>query len=254
MPTRSARPASRLHADARRRARRVPRVVERAGFDATVRRRGSRPKPDPDFPTAPFPNPEEPGVLDLALDLARRHRADLVLANDPDADRLAVAIPEAGRLAGPHRRRDRRAARRAHARVERRATTASSPVPSCRRDCSTGSQPRPACRARATLTGFKWISRAGDTDGRRLVFGYEEALGYAVTPRCATRTGSRPALAIADLAARGSLTDALDALAAAHGLHATAQWSMRFADNAAASAFIAGVRARLRRLHSAASR
>jgi phosphomannomutase len=199
-------------------------------------------KPDPDFPTAPFPNPEEPGVLDLALDLARRHRADLVLANDPDADRLAVAVPtaagwrvltgdEIGALLGSHMLATTSGDDRVVARsvvssrlLDRIATAAGVP-------------------ARATLTGFKWISRAGDTDGRRLVFGYEEALGYAVTPRVRDKDGLTAALAIADLAARGSLADALDALADAHGLYATSQWSMRFADAAGAAAFTARLRA-----------
>ncbi len=126
-PTRSrSEPGSaRITTDRRRRARRVPRrrrgsrdaaprelrvvytplhgvgldvflaLWERAGFPPPIVV-DAQAKPDPDFPTAPFPNPEEPGVLDLALDLATRHRADLVLANDPDADRLAVAVPHGG--------------------------------------------------------------------------------------------------------------------------------------------------------------
>jgi phosphomannomutase len=199
-------------------------------------------KPDPDFPTAPFPNPEEPGVLDLALDLARRHRADLVLANDPDADRLAVAVPtaagwrvltgdEIGALLGSHML----ATTSGDDRVVARSVVSSRLLD---RIAAAAGVP-----ARATLTGFKWISRAGDTDGRRLVFGYEEALGYAVTPRVRDKDGLTAALAIADLAARGSLADALDALADEHGLYATSQWSMRFADAAGAAAFTARLRA-----------
>ena len=216
-------------------------LLERAGFDAPLVVEAQA-KPDADFPTAAFPNPEEPGVLDLALDLARRHRADLVLAHDPDADRLAVAIPEAGdwrvltgdetgALLGAHML----ASSAGDDRVVARSVVSSRLLD---RIAAAAGVP-----ARATLTGFKWISRAGDTDGRRLVFGYEEALGYAVTPRVRDKDGLTAGLAIADLAARGSLTDALDTLARAHGLHATAQWSLRFDDNAAASAFIAGVRA-----------
>ena len=97
--------------------------------------------------------------------------------------------------------------------------------------------------ARTSLTGFKWISRAGDADGRRLVFGYEEALGYAVTPAVRDKDGLTAALAMATLAVEGSLIDALDRLAEAHGLHATDQWSMRFADAAGAAAFTARLRA-----------
>jgi phosphomannomutase len=153
---------------------------ERAGFAAPFVVQDQA-EPDPDFPTAPFPNPEEPGVLDLALDLARRKRADIVLANDPDADRLAVAVPdggdwrvltgnEVGALLGAHILDSTTGDDRVVARsvvsarmLDRIAATAGVP-------------------SRATLTGFKWVSRAGDADHRRLVFGYEEALGYAVSP------------------------------------------------------------------------
>ncbi|MGH8977467.1 MAG: phospho-sugar mutase, partial [Acidimicrobiia bacterium] len=71
------------------------RLWEHAGFDPPIVV-DQQAEPDPEFPTAPFPNPEEPGVLDLALELANRHHADVVLANDPDADRLAVAVPHGG--------------------------------------------------------------------------------------------------------------------------------------------------------------
>jgi phosphomannomutase len=214
---------------------------ERAGFPPPIVV-DAQAKPDPDFPTAPFPNPEEPGVLDLALDLARRHRADLVLANDPDADRLAAAVPaaggwrvltgnEIGALLGAHML----------------ATTSGDDRVVARSIVSSRLLDRIAAAAgvpaRTTLTGFKWVSRAGDTDGRRLVFGYEEALGYAVSPKVRDKDGLTAALALADLAGRGSLTDMLDALADAHGLYATSQWSLRFADAAGAAAFTARLRA-----------
>ena len=214
---------------------------ERTGFAAPFVV-GEQAEPDADFPTAPFPNPEEPGVLDLALDLARRKRADIVLANDPDADRLAVAIPdgddwrvltgdEIGALLGAHALANSSGDDRVVARSIVSSTwldkiAAAANVP-----------------ARVTLTGFKWISRAGDADGRRLVFGYEEALGYAVTPRVRDKDGLTAALAMADLAARGSVADALTDLARAHGLHATSQWSVRFTDTAGAADFTARVRA-----------
>jgi phosphomannomutase len=214
---------------------------ERVGFTApdVVEQQA---KPDPDFPTAPFPNPEEPGVLDLALARARQVGADLVLANDPDADRLAVAIPqdgdwrvlsgdEVGAVLGAHLL----------------ATTAGDDRVVARSIVSSRLLDRIAAAegvpARATLTGFKWVSRAGDTDGRRLVFGYEEALGYAVTPRVRDKDGLTAAVAIADLAARGSLDDELRRLADTYGLYATSQWSMRFADAAGAAAFTAHLRA-----------
>jgi phosphomannomutase len=87
------------------------------------------------------------------------------------------------------------------------------------------------------------VSRAGDLDGRRLVFGYEEALGYAVTPAVRDKDGLTAALATGELAARGSLLDVLDDLATTHGLHTTDQWSMRFADPSDAAAFSAALRA-----------
>ncbi len=94
-----------------------------------------------------------------------------------------------------------------------------------------------------TPTGFKWVSRAGDALGRRLVFGYEEALGYAVLPAVRDKDGLTAALAFGDLAARGPVDDALTQLARRYGFHATAQWSMRFPDPEGAVAFTDVVRA-----------
>jgi phosphomannomutase len=214
---------------------------ERAGFEPPLVV-GEQADPDPDFPTAPFPNPEEPGVLDLALYLADRNHADLLLANDPDADRLAVAVPRAGgwkvltgneigwllgsRALARSSGDDRVVARSIVSSTLLDDLAAAAGVP-----------------ARATLTGFKWVSRAGDADHRRLVFGYEEALGYAVSPAVRDKDGLTAALAIGELAAEGSLVDMLDDLATAHGLHATDQWSMRFADPARAAVFTGALRA-----------
>jgi phosphomannomutase len=214
---------------------------ERAGF-APAEIVEVQAKPDPDFPTAPFPNPEEPGVLDHARDLAARHGADLVLANDPDADRLAVAIPsggtwralrgdEIGALLGAHVL----ASTTGDDRVVGRSIVSSRLLD---RLAEASDVP-----ARVTLTGFKWVSRVGDRDGRRLVFGYEEALGYAVNPLVRDKDGLTAAVAIAELASRTSLADELDRLAEAHGLHVTGQWSMRFDDGLGAAAFTARVRA-----------
>jgi phosphomannomutase len=214
---------------------------ERAGF-APAAIVDVQAKPDPDFPTAPFPNPEEPGVLDHARALAERLDADLLLANDPDADRLAVAIPvdgawralkgdEIGALLGAHML----SSTSGDDRVVGRSIVSSRLLD---RIAAAAGVP-----SRVTLTGFKWVSRVGDRDGRRLVFGYEEALGYAVNPLVRDKDGLTAAIALAELASRTSLADELDRLAAAHGLHATGQWSMRFADGRGAAAFTAHVRA-----------
>jgi len=179
-------------------------------------------QPDPEFPTARFPNPEEPGVMDEALALGRRVRADLVLANDPDADRLAVAAgrdprvltgDELGLLLADEVLR--------HGRGPVAATVVSSTALRLL-------AARRGVRYVETLTGFKWIMRADP----ELVFGYEEALGYAVRPGLVRdKDGITAAVAVARMAAaehaRGrSLLDRLDDLARELGVVATAQVSI----------------------------
>lgn len=160
----------------------LSRILETAGYPApTVVAEQIR--PDGRFPTVAFPNPEEPGAMDLAFETARRVGADLVIANDPDADRLAVAIPDASAAEGWRRLSGNqiglllgwRAAEKA------RATDAAAGASLA---CSLVSSPGLQTVAEhygldfhATLTGFKWISRAPG-----LVFGFEEALGYLVNP------------------------------------------------------------------------
>jgi phosphomannomutase len=196
--------------------------------------------PDPDFPTVTFPNPEEPGALDLALALARRSGADLVIANDPDGDRLAVAIPDpgvpggwrtltgdqVGALLGAYLL-DRFPAPRAGRGDDRLlVSTIVSATMLARIAAATGA------RYALTLTGFKWIVRAGESQpDARFVFGYEEALGYAVTDIVRDKDGIGAALAILGLATRArsageSLLEAYDALETAHGVHLTAQLTM----------------------------
>jgi phosphomannomutase len=203
------------------------RVFVGAGFDepATVTQQL---EPDGTFPTVAFPNPEEPGALDLAFALARETDAELVLANDPDADRLAVGLPtpdgwrrlsgnEVGLLLGW------RAARRAAS-----GTLA----------CSIVSSPGLAAIAELTglahvetLTGFKWISRAPE-----LVFGFEEALGYLVDPDIVRdKDGISAAVDLLTLAselkAEGrTLADYANELVANIGAHESAQISLRFTD------------------------
>ena len=141
-------------------------------------RRTSSPQqeqPDPDFPTVAFPNPEEPGAMDLAMALAEQHGADLVVANDPDADRCAAAVP------GPHGwrmlRGDEVGALLGAPPAALAASRASTPPRSSRRPCSGKMAAAAGQPYVETLTGFKWIGRV---DG--LAFGYEEALGYCVDP------------------------------------------------------------------------
>jgi phosphomannomutase len=160
----------------------LSRILQAAGYPApTVV--AEQIQPDGKFPTVAFPNPEEPGAMDLAFETARRVAADLVIANDPDADRLAVAIPDDSAPDGWRRLSGNqiglllgwRAAEKA------RATDAAAGASLA---CSLVSSPGLQTVAEhyglafhATLTGFKWISRAPG-----LVFGFEEALGYLVNP------------------------------------------------------------------------
>jgi phosphomannomutase len=206
------------------------RAFEQAGFTApdVV---AAQAAPDPDFPTVAFPNPEESGALDLALAQARRSGADLVLANDPDGDRLAVAVPDTGggwrTLTG-----DQVGALLGAYLLAR---TPPGPGPDDRLVVTTIVSSRLLSRIAAaagaqyaeTLTGFKWIVRAGDP-GSRFVLGYEEALGYSVGDIVRDKDGIGAALALLGLAARArsggeSLLDAYDALEVAHGVHLTAQ-------------------------------
>ncbi len=198
--------------------------------------------PDPDFPTVAFPNPEEPGALDLALALAREVGADLVIANDPDADRCAIAVEfpgtgwralrgdELGALLGD-----------ALLRAGTPGTYATTIVSSQLLGKMAAAHAAPYAE---TLTGFKWITRAADD----LAYGYEEAIGYAVAPRLVRdKDGISAALLAAsisaELAAGGSSIPArLDELAEQYGVHATDQLSLRVAD----VSLIADAMARLR--------
>jgi phosphomannomutase len=206
-------------------------AFERAGFPRPVVV-PAQSEPDPDFPTVGFPNPEEPGALDLAIAAAAGHAADLVVANDPDADRCAVAIPlggdsgsgggyrmlsgdEVGVLLAAHILR----------RENPRGTFAASIVSGTLLHRIAHSAGVPYAE---TLTGFKWLSRVPG-----LRYAYEEALGYCVDPAAvADKDGITAALLVCELAAtlaaegRG-LADLLDDLAVEHGLHATGQLSVR---------------------------
>lgn len=201
--------------------------------------------PDAAFPTVAFPNPEEPGALDLAIALAKQQNADLVVANDPDADRLAIAVPDAngewralsgnavGTLLGW------RIAERLVA-EDKDGTLAASIVSS------------PALKEIArkfnrdyveTLTGFKWISRAGG-----LAFGYEEALGYLVDPaKVRDKDGISAAVEMLSLAAElkaagSSLPQHLVEFAEKYGAYASGQISVRVSNLAEIDATMQSLR------------
>ena len=197
--------------------------------------------PDPDFPTVAFPNPEEPGAIDLALATARAHNADLVIANDPDADRCAAAIKD--------RSGDWRMLRGDElgvifgewiARTSPQGTFGNSIVSSSiLRKISAYY----GIDFQEVLTGFKWLAKIED-----LAFGYEEAIGYAVDSETVNdKDGISAAIFLAqiatDLAVVGKdLNDLLDEVWQRHGFHATEQISIRVADMGAITKLLAGLR------------
>ena len=186
--------------------------------------------PDPDFPTVAFPNPEEPGAIDLALALAQHTGADLVIANDPDADRCAAAVnfpgsgwrmlrgDEVGWLLGTRLAQD-----------SKKDLVFANSIVSSRMLAAIAAAH--GLGHEQTLTGFKWISRTP-----HLAYGYEEALGYCVAPDLVRdKDGISAALILAEYAAelkaQGSgFPQVLDELALAHGAHQTDQLSLRVKD------------------------
>jgi len=202
-------------------------VVERAGFPA-LHVVGSQAEPDPDFPTVAFPNPEEPGAMDLALELAGRIDADVIVANDPDADRCAVGVRDGEghrMLSG-----DQVGALLADLLLSRGVdgTYAASIVSSDLLGRQAAARGKPW---RQTLTGFKWIGKIDD-----LAFGYEEALGYCVAPHIARdKDGLSAIVTVLELAAAlkaegCTLLDKLTDIYREHGLHATGQLAVRVDD------------------------
>jgi phosphomannomutase len=204
-------------------------VAERLGFPAPIVV-AEQHEPDPDFPTVPLPNPEEPGAFDLALKLARAEEADLVIANDPDGDRCAVAIPadvdggwrilhgdELGALLGDFM-----------ARRGARGTFANSIASGSMLSRIAAAHDQPQV---TTLTGFKWISRVED-----LAYGYEEAQGYCCDPKAVLDKDGLSALAYVltlaaeEKAAGRTLADRLDRLATEHGVHLNEPLTVRVND------------------------
>ena len=183
--------------------------------------------PDPDFPTVPFPNPEEPGAMDLVIALAQSRGADVAIATDPDADRCAVAAPvdgvwrrltgdEVGALLGDDALRRGTPGRFA-------ASVVSSTL--------LGTMARAYSREfETTLTGFKWIGRVPG-----MAFGYEEAIGYCCDPAAVRDKDGISATAVllrltAELKAqRMTVADRLAEIDCRYGVHATAQHSVRVA-------------------------
>lgn len=226
-------------------------LVVRALRDAGLRGLCSVPsqtEPDGAFPTVAFPNPEEPGAMDRALALAVEVGANLILANDPDADRLAVGIPladgtyrmlsgnEVGWLLGTDAI--------LHADVgndedgnprERLAVTTIVSSPLLGRIAADH-----GCSFAATLTGFKWLAHAGFTAekrGGRFIFGYEEALGYSVGDQVRDKDGVSAVVRMVELCAwlrvQGrTVQQELDRIALQHGVAVGMQWSVRMPGSA----------------------
>jgi phosphomannomutase len=220
------------------------RAMAQAGF-AAPHMVAAQARPDPDFPTVAFPNPEEPGALDLALADAVRLGADLLIASDPDGDRLAVAARRPGQgLAGwVVLTGDQVGALLGASLLDR---TAGEADPANRLVASTivsstllaKIAATAGARYTETLTGFKWIVRAGDgVPDARFVFGYEEALGYAVGDVVRDKDGIGAALAMLRLATEAKATgrsvlERYDELESVHGVHLTSQVTLRTTDQA----------------------
>jgi phosphomannomutase len=188
-------------------------------------------KPDPNFPTTPFPNPEESGVLDLAIEYAKRENADLIIANDPDADRCAIAIndpdhgwrmlrgDEVGAIIGKYLIEKDRINNGAYA----NSLVSSSLLSKMAK--------KAGIEFHETLTGFKWVSKVAN-----LTFGYEEALGYCIDPKSVNdKDGISVGLLIAQIVgelrdAGITLTDYLNLIGDEYGFHKTDQISIRVSD------------------------
>jgi len=203
--------------------------------------------PDPAFPTVAFPNPEEKGALDIAIALAEKNSVDVLLANDPDADRFAAAAPTS---AGDWTtlRGDQIGSLLGWWLIERvkltgsklSGTFANSIVSSMMLESIAKSA---GLQYKSTLTGFKWVSRVN-----HLTFGYEEALGYCIDPNnVSDKDGISAAAMFMEMLAHLKSQDktiwqVLDELALAHGLHATDQVSVRVTSSDQVALTMAGIR------------
>ncbi len=193
--------------------------------------------PDPDFSTVSFPNPEEPGALDLALALAESEGADAVIAHDPDADRLAIAVPSAsgwsqlsgdqvGWLLADHLLRSRSGSGD--------AILAKSLVSSQRLEAIAQSAANVQCVT--TLTGFKWVARPiVDSPAADYVMGYEEALGYCVGGKVRDKDGIGAALVAMQMLsalkdAGKTVWDSLAEMDQKYGAYRSSSFSHRLGD------------------------
>ena len=215
-------------------------VFHKAGFLSPILVEAQA-APDPDFPTVAFPNPEEPGAIDLALETAKSFDADLVIANDPDADRCAAAVndpatgwrmlkgDELGAIFGES------IARKTQAGIFANSIVSSSILKKIAAHYK--------IEFTETLTGFKWLAKI-----KNLTFGYEEALGYAVDAKTVNdKDGISAAITLAqiatDLASDGkTLLDLLDEIWSRHGFHATEQISIRLSDLSKVGVILGGLR------------
>ena len=219
----------------------LQRVFHKAGYPSPILV-AAQAAPNPDFPTVAFPNPEEPGAIDLALETAKTFDADLVIANDPDADRCAAAVKdpvtgwrmlrgdELGAILGES------IARKSSDGIFANSIVSSSILKKIAGHYNLD--------FKETLTGFKWLAKVKD-----LTFGYEEALGYAVDAKTVNdKDGISAAITVAqiatDLAADGkTLLDLLDEIWSRHGFHATEQISIRLSDLSKVDVILGGLRA-----------
>jgi phosphomannomutase len=226
----------------------------RAGF-SDVQAVPEQESPDPDFPTVAFPNPEEPGALDLALQFASRIDAHLVIANDPDADRMTAAIPDPSASGGWRALRgdeigwllaDHLLDATASLGAERFVATT---VVSSSLLAAIAKQH--GVQYTETLTGFKYLARASmERPHLTTVLMYEEAIGFCVGDLVKDKDGITAAVAMADLAAAvlaegSTMVERLERVAARYGASRTSQWSIRF-DGADAQAKMADLMRRLR--------
>jgi phosphomannomutase len=218
----------------------IQRVFHKAGFPSPILV-DAQAAPDPDFPTVAFPNPEEPGAIDLALATAKSFDAHLVIANDPDADRCAAAVndpavgwrmlrgDELGAIFGES------IARKTSDGIFANSIVSSSILKKIAGHYN--------LEFKETLTGFKWLAKI-----KALTFGYEEALGYAVDAITVNdKDGISAAITLAqiatDLAAEGkTVLDLLDEVWARHGFHATEQISIRLSDLSKVGVILGGLR------------